>query len=61
MRILLFVVLTVLVLAKSPPVFPNQYTLEFNETAKIITSRHTGNTTGVIYFDATNNRETITR
>lgn len=39
--------------SQSPPVWPNQFTLGFDETAKLIT---TGTTKGTIYYDALNNR-----
>lgn len=45
-------------LCQSPPVFPEQYQVDFDETAKFLTS---GTTRGTIYFDSTNNRELITR
>lgn len=38
----------------TPPIFPDQYEMGFNETASI--GALTGNTTGKIYLDAKNNR-----
>jgi hypothetical protein len=56
--ILLVLALAYAALTQTPPVFPEQYQVDFNETAKIIT---TGTTKGTIYFDSKNNREVITR
>lgn len=46
------------VLAQTPPILPPQFTLEFTETAKLIT---TGTTKGTIYYDQTHNREVVAR
>ena len=54
------VILPLLSLAQDkPPVFPDQYELAFKEKASI--GPLSGNTTGKIYMDVTNNRELITR
>ena len=55
---LLILALSTLAISQSPPVFPEQYRVDFDESAKFITS---GNTTGTIYFDSKNNRQVITR
>jgi hypothetical protein len=39
--------------SQSPPIHPEQFQLDFEETAKLITS---GTTKGSIYYDAKNNR-----
>jgi hypothetical protein len=44
---------------QTPPVFPPQYELAFNEKATI--GPTSGTTTGKIYLDATNNRQFISR
>lgn len=54
----LLLVLLGLALAQTPPVHPPQFTLEFNETAKLLT---TGTTRGAIYYDAPNNRQVVWR
>lgn len=51
--------LTVVVLCQKPPVFPDQYELDFSEHASV--GPLSGDTKGKIYFDAKNNRELITR
>lgn len=40
------------------PVWPDQFTMDFNETAKMFIS---GKTTGTWYYDASNNRQVIER
>lgn len=42
-----------LVITQTPPVHPPQFTLDFTETAKLITQ---GTTKGSIYYDQPNNR-----
>lgn len=56
--IICLTLLAVGILAIDPPIFPDKYEVKFNETAKILTS---GTTRGVMYLDAANNREVITR
>ena len=56
---LIVLFLVVATYQQTPPVFPNQYELAFNESASI--GPLSGNTTGKIYVDADNNRELITR
>jgi hypothetical protein len=60
MRILFLLAIVALAYTADPsvPIFPPQYTLAFNESAKIVT---TGTTTGIIYFDEPANREVIER
>lgn len=58
-HILLLVLIAPLILAQTPPVFPEQYELSFSEKASI--GVISGNTTGKIYYDSTNNRQVITR
>lgn len=59
MKYLLLSVLVVLSLTQTaPPVWPPQFTLSFDETAKLVT---TGTTKGTIYYDAPNNREVVER
>lgn len=58
MKILFVLLCFVLALSQTPPTFPPQYTLYFDETAKLIT---TGTTKGVIYFDAPSGRQVIER
>jgi hypothetical protein len=57
-KILLVLAFCGLALSQTPPVFPDQYQIDFDETAKFLT---TGTTKGTIYFDSKNNRELITR
>ena len=49
-----------LTFALEPPVFPSQYTLEFNESAYIAIA-NPGETKGTIYFDDLKNRQSIYR
>lgn len=58
MKYLLFLALLVLAFTQTPPVLPPQWTLDFNETAKLLTS---GTTKGTIYYDAPNNRQAVAR
>jgi hypothetical protein len=60
MRILVACILLALALAEAPtpPVWPNQFTMEFNETSRIIVA---GITKGIWYYDAANNRHVIER
>ena len=57
-RIVLLLALLGLVLTQSPPNWPSQFTIDFNETAQIVTK---GTTKGTLWYDAPNNRETIYR
>lgn len=56
--ILLILALGYLSNTQTPPIFPEQYQLDFDETAKFISS---GTTKGTIYYDSKNNRQVITR
>ena len=56
--ILLILALAALAATQTPPVFPEQYQVDFDETAKFLSS---GTTKGTIYFDSKNNRQVITR
>lgn len=47
------------ILCQSPPVFPNKYSLVFEEKASI--GPFSGTTKGKIYLDADGNRQVITR
>ena len=58
-KTVLFAFLIIAVISLDPPIFPEKYEVKFNETAKIGPS--SGSTKGAIYYDATNNREVITR
>lgn len=58
MKYLIFLAFAVIALTQSPPVLPPQFTLAFNETAKLLT---TGTTKGTIYYDAPNNRQVVER
>lgn len=60
MRILVACFLLVLAFneAPTPPVWPNQFTMDFNETSRIIVA---GITKGTWYYDAANNRHVIER
>jgi len=57
-NLLAVLVLVVLVGSQTPPVWPNQFEITFDETTKEIT---TSKTKGVIYYDWTGQRELITR
>lgn len=56
--ILLILAFAVLAATQTPPVFPEQYQVDFDETAKFLSS---GTTKGTIYYDSKNNRQVITR
>lgn len=58
MRSILLCFLLVLAISndQTPPVWPNEFTMDFNETAKMFIS---GKTTGTWYYDAANNRQVI--
>lgn len=57
--LLLAAMLLALATSLTPPVFPDQYEVAFNESAAI--GPLSGNTTGKIYMDTKNNLELITR
>lgn len=59
MRIVLCLLLAIVVFTESPPVFPPQYELAFNEKASL--GPISGNTTGKIYLDYTHNTQFISR
>jgi hypothetical protein len=50
--------LVALAVAKDAPVLPSQFSLWFDETAKLIS---TGTTKGVIYYDETHNQQVVER
>ena len=56
---LLPIVMVIMVACEDAPIFPEQYTLDFNETAAIGPLK--GTTTGTNYVDGKNNRQTMTR
>jgi hypothetical protein len=56
--ILLCLALALLVLTQVPPVWPNQFEINFNETTKEVVEQRTK---GKIYFDFTNKLELVTR
>lgn len=56
--ILLILTLGCIVNSQTPPALPSQFQIDFNETAKLITS---GTTKGTIYYDFKNNRQVVTR
>ena len=58
MKNLLLLALFAIAFTQTPPVLPPQFTIDFNETAKLLT---TGTTKGTIYYDASNNREAVIR
>lgn len=53
-RIIVFLLFAGAIMALDPPLYPPQFEVKFNETASI--GPISGNTTGTIYYDATNNR-----
>lgn len=57
--IVVTILLVCLALSQTPPIFPNEYELAFSEKASI--GPISGNTTGKIYLDATNNKQFISR
>lgn len=56
----MIILLALILIANSqtPPVWPDQFEIDFNETTKVITSF---STKGRIYFDWTNKRELVSR
>ena len=56
--VMVVVALFCLAQTQSPPIWPDQFTVDFYEVALLITK---GTTRGTIYYDAKNNREVITR
>lgn len=57
-KILLVLSLIALTFTQTPPTHPEQFQMDFDETAKLFTS---GTTKGTIYYDAKNNRQVVTR
>jgi hypothetical protein len=56
---LIFVtILVTICMCQTPPVWPNQFEIEFNETTKELA---TSTTKGKIYFDSINQKELVTR
>ena len=58
MKVGLLFILFAFALTQDPPVWPSQFSMWFDETAKIIT---TGNTKGVIYYDEPSNKQAVER
>ena len=58
-NLIVLAVIVPMLLAQPAPVFPQQYELAFSEKAAL--GPISGNTTGRIYLDATNNRQFISR
>ena len=58
MKYLLLSLFLVLALAQNPPLWPQQFSMEFNETQRIIVA---GTAKGKWYYDAPNNRQVIER
>lgn len=58
MQLLVVAVLIVVCINQSAPVWPSQFTIDFAETATLVTK---GSTKGTIYYDAKNNRQVVYR
>lgn len=58
MKLLIFLVIVALAVSQTPPVWPNQFEIAFNESTKEVAEHKTK---GKIIYDFTNNRELITR
>ena len=57
-RVLILACLT-LILSQKPPLMPQQFKIDFNETSTFLSSK--GHTNGTIYYDGIENRETVYR
>lgn len=53
-RIIILSLVFTVIFAIDPPIFPDKYEVKFNETAQI--GPLSGQTKGVLYYDAANNR-----
>ena len=54
----IFLALCGLVITETPPHWPSQFTIDFNETSSVLNK---GSTNGTLWYDTPNNRETIFR
>lgn len=58
LKVTVALALAALVFSQTPPVWPNQFEIAFNETTKEVSSFKTK---GAIYYDWTGQREVVTR